>query len=149
MSLLYNKFKASLLNAGVVLLTDTIKVALVTASYTADPDHTFFNSGAGAANPSANEVSGTGYTAPGSRKTLASKTVSQNDTSDRGEFDAADVSWTAVNGFTAAAAIVYKDTGNDATSPLIAHINTGGFPKTVNGSDLLIQWAASGIITLT
>lgn len=58
-----------------------------------------------------------------------------------GVADAADVTFSAVSGSQVVAMVIYKDTGNAATSPLIAFIDTAtGFPLTPNGSDIEVQW---------
>jgi hypothetical protein len=46
--------------------------------------------------------------------------------------------------------IVYKDTGVDATSQLLAFYDTGtGFPIPTSGGDVQIQWdAVNGLFTL-
>lgn len=68
---------------------------------------------------------------------LASKTVTG------GVFDAADITVTGVSGATVESVNVYKDTGTDTTSPLVAYFDTGtGFPFTPNGGDVTIQWDA-------
>lgn len=122
---LYTKYKESMLslNPSVDLDTDTIKAALVTASYTANLSTDQYWSSA-----SANVV--------GTPGTLASKTITS------GVFDAADVTFTAVAAGTAASQIViFKDTGSAATSPLIARIDTAtGLPVTPNGGDITITW---------
>ena len=41
--------------------------------------------------------------------------------------------------------MIYKDTGNAATSPLIAYIDLTT-PVTPNGGDINITWNASGIL---
>lgn len=81
-SILYNSAKTALLNGGIDLLSDTLKVALVTASYVPDVDtHQYYDD-------VTDEISGTGYTAGG--KTLTGKTITQDDANDRARFDAAD-----------------------------------------------------------
>jgi len=71
-----------------------------------------------------------------SQQTLASKTVTL------GVFDAADITFTAVTaGSTVKAVVLYKDTGVNSTSPLIAYIDTiTGFPLATNGGDISIVW---------
>lgn len=122
---------------------DTIQVMLVTSSYTPNADHDFIDLGGSDAVSA--ELSGSGY----SRKTLASKSISEDDTNDRAEFDAADVTWSSIDAGTAAAAVVFKSTGVDTTSVIIAYIDTGGFPITTNGGDLTVTWNAEGIIQLS
>ena len=152
MSLVFNRAKKELLDGTIDLVSDTIKVMLVTSSYTANADDDFVDNG-GANDPIDHELSGTGYVAgfAGSgRKTLAAKAFSVDDPNDRGEFDdTADITWTAINAGTAAGAIVYKHITADTSSVMIAYINTGGFPIVTNGGDLTIQWNAEGILQLT
>lgn len=115
-SLVYNSAKKKLMDGSIDLDSDTIKIALVTSSYTPDQDaHDFFDD-------VTNEVSATGYTAGGA--TLASKTVTQDNTNNRGVFDATDPSWTTST-ITARGAVVYKSTGTAGTSALICYIDFG------------------------
>ena len=135
----YNSAKTDLLNANVDYASDTIKVALVTSSYSPDVDsHEFFDD-------ITNEVSGTGYTAGGA--TLASKSVSQDDTDNEGVFDAADVTWSSST-ITARGAVLYKSTGTPATSNLICYIDFGE-NKSSSAGDFTIQWNDEGIINIT
>ena len=54
-----------------------------------------------------------------------------------GAADAADCTFTSVSGATINAIGIYKDTGTEATSPLIAYIDTAtGLPITPNGGDI-------------
>jgi inactivated superfamily I helicase len=44
-------------------------------------------------------------------------------------------------GDTAEAVVIWKDTGNPATSPLIAYIDTiTGWPIATSGGDIVAQW---------
>lgn len=134
-SAVYNILKDSLWRGSYVVLTDTIKVALVTSAYTVNIDsHMAFTD-------ITNEVTGTGYTAGGA--TLASKTVTQDNTNDRGVFDAADITW-ASSTITARGAVIYDTTA----SKLLAYIDFGA-DKTSSASDFTIQWHANGIIYLS
>lgn len=144
-SFVYNTAKRKLLDGTLDLTNDVIRAMLVTSGYTANADHDFVSD----LTPGSNELSGTGY----ARITLSSKAFSTDDANDRGEFDAADLTWNAINAGTAAALIIYKQTGGSDATPadddLIAHIDTGGFPITTNGGDLTIQVNAEGLIHLT
>ena len=138
-NVVYNNFKKNIMNGSIDLDTDTIKVALVTSSYTPDQDaDEFFDD-------VTNEVSGTGYTAGGA--TLASAAVTEDTTNDLGKFDAADVTWSSST-ITARGAVIYKSTGTASTSPLIAYIDFGA-DKSSSAGDFTIQWSSSGILTLT
>ena len=58
-----------------------------------------------------------------------------------GAADANDVTFSSVVGASVESIILYKDTGSDATSPLIAYIDTAtGLPITPNGGDIIVTW---------
>ncbi len=141
----YNKGKHQVLSGTINLTSDTIKVLLVTSSYSFNPDHNF------ASDVSSNEISVTNYTggfAGAGRKTLASKSITEDDTNDLAYFDAADVTWTALgSGATIGGAILLKEVTNDGASPLIAFMDLTD--TATNGGDITIAWNASGILTLT
>ena len=131
----YNAAKQKLMDGSIDLDTNTIKVALVTSSYTPNIDtHEDFAD-------VTNEVSGTGYTAGGA--TLSSKTVTKDTTNDRGVFDAADVTWSTSN-ITARAAVVYKSTGTPADSWLLCYVDFGS-DKVSTAGDFKITWDSDGI----
>lgn len=135
----YNSAKRDLMNGSIDLDTDTIHVALVTSSYTADIDaHAKFSD-------ITNEVSGTGYTAGGAA--LTSKTVASDNTNNRGVFDAADLSWSSAT-ITARGAVVYKKRGGAASADeLICYVDFGA-DKTSTAGTFTIQWHADGILYL-
>jgi len=119
-------------------LTDTIKCALLTSSYTpVQATHEWWS------DVSANDVSGTGYTGGG--QALVSKTVSASSLVTT--MDAADPSWTSST-ITARYAVFYKDTGSGATSPLIAYADFGGNISSTNGT-FTVLLNASGLATIT
>ena len=122
---LYAKFKESLLsqNPSVDLDTDTIKVALVSSTYTPNT----------ASNQYYSSVSGV----IGTPATLSGKSVTD------GVFDASDVTFTSVTSTaTVTQLVLYKDTGTASNSPLIALIDsaTSGLPVTPNGGDITVSW---------
>lgn len=121
------------------LVNDTVKVALVDSGYTPDLDaHDFFND-------VTNEEGGTGYTAGGA--TLGSPTWAVVGASNVVKFDGADTSWTTAS-IVCRGAVLYKSTGDAATSPLIAYVDFGS-DKTADGGTFLITWNASGIFTIS
>jgi hypothetical protein len=76
---------------------------------------------------------------------LTSKTVG---TVAAGVFDADNVTFSAVTGNSVESVNLLKDTGNSATSDLIAYFDTAtGLPVTPNGGDITVTWAAGGIFT--
>lgn len=128
-SALYPIGKKAILDASINLDTDTIKAALIdTGTYTYSAAHDFLN-----------DVSGV----VGTAQTIA------NTTTTSGTFDGDNVTYTAVTGNSVEAIIIYKDTGNSATSNLIAYIDSGtGLPVTPNGGDITVAWNASGIFSI-
>lgn len=123
--------------------SNNLKIALCTSasgwSPTASTDDFFDDC-------TANEVSGSGYTAGGNA------VEGQNVAETGGTFtvDATDPSaWAQdASGFNDAKfAILYKDSGSTATSPLIAYHTFSTVKGNVSGS-LTVQFDASGIFTL-
>lgn len=131
----YNLFKQKLLSGSNLVDwdADTIKVALLTSSYTVNYDtHDFYDD-------LTNELTTTGgYTAGGA--SLATKTTGIDTGSDFGYGDADDLTWTALTA-TFRYAAVYKSTGTAGTSPLMWLIDfgTNQSPAAV---DFVLQWAA-------
>lgn len=141
----FNRGKYLVLSGGINLLTDTIKAVIVTPSYTFSADHNFIS------DVSSNELSVTGYTggfAGSGRKTLANKSVTEDDSSDLAYFDADDLLWTSLStGGTVGGLALVREVTNDSASPLIAFFDLVDTPT--NGGDIGISWNASGILRLT
>src|ERR1044071_7394752 len=137
-SVIFNSFKKKIMDGSIDLDTDTIKVALVTSSYTPDQDaHDFFDD-------VTNEVVGTGYTAGGA--SLANKAVTADNTDNEGVFDADDTTW-STSTITARGAVIYKSTGTASTSALICYIDFGA-DKSSSAGNFTIAWDAEGILNL-
>ena len=143
-SVVYNSFKGrllgddSIISTAINLKTDTIKIALLTSSYTPNADHDFFN------DVSAYEVSASGsYSAGGATLTA---TISTDNTDDEGVFDATDVSFTTAS-ISARYAVVYKSTGVASTSPLICLIDLGSTYTSTAGT-FTLPFNSEGIINL-
>lgn len=121
--------------------TDTIKVALVTSSYTPNQDTDNFANLAGF---TANELSGGGY----ARQTLGTKTLTFDAASNTVRFKAADTVFGAAFTGTFRYAVVLKDTGTASTSPLIAYVNFGS-DQSVSAGTFTINWdTTDGIIRI-
>lgn len=138
----FHKFLENQFNGTSVIdfNTDTIKVMLVTSAYTPSAStHDFIN------DASANQVTGTNYTAGGATISAPSVTLNAGTVT----VDGGDVTWTqSAGGFSNARyAIIYKDTGSTATSPVVGYIDFTSDKGNVNG-DLTVQWNASGIFTV-
>ena len=119
-----------------------IKAAIVTASYTPDQNlHDFWN------DVSANEVSGTNYTAGGNVMSSGTVTV---DGSGNVTVDIADpATWTQdAAGFNdGRRVVIYHDTGTSSTSRLIAYTaDFGSAQGNVNG-DFTVTVNAAGLFT--
>jgi hypothetical protein len=139
-SKLYGQFLVKALNKEVDFDSDTIKVALLSSSYTPDQDaHDYFN------DVSSTEVTGTGYTTGGA--TLASKTVTYDSANNVIVLDAADVTWSSST-ITARYAVVYDATGTSSTSALIGYVDFGSDQSSTNGN-FTITWDSTGIVRLT
>lgn len=107
------------------LLTDFIKVLFYSGSF--QPTHEFVSDLTGAS------IIARSGTLTGT--TLAS-----------GVFDANDITVTAVTGSAFTHVILYKDTGVDATSPLIAIYDIASF--TPSGGDVNVLFNASGLFSI-
>ena len=140
-SKLYGQFLAKALNKEVDWDSDTIKVALVSSSYTPNQDtHTYWS------DVVSNEVTGTGYTTGGA--TLASKTVTYDASGNVIILDAADTTW-ATSTITARYAVVYDDSGSsNATKALIGYVDFGSDQSSTNGN-FTITWDGTGIVRIT
>ena len=140
-SKLYGNFLAKALNKEVDFDSDTIKVGLVSSSYTPNQDtHDYWD------DVVSYEVTGTGYTTGGS--TLASKTVSYDSANNVIVLDAADVTWSSST-ITARYAVVYDDSGaTNAAKALIGYVDFGSDQSSTNGN-FTITWDSTGIVRIT
>lgn len=132
-SLIYNKALEFVAKGSIDFDTDTFYAMLVTSSYTPDKDAHDFR------NDVTNEVSGTGYTADG-KPTAA--VVTLDTANDRVNVTFGDVTWTAVSGFTAAAAVIYKHRGGASSADeLVAYAEfTSGVTPT--GGDFTLHFTS-------
>ncbi|CAB4191278.1 hypothetical protein UFOVP1212_18 [uncultured Caudovirales phage] len=140
-SKLYGNFLAKSLNKEVDWDSDTIKVALLSSSYTPNQDtHDYFD------DVSTYEVTGTGYTTGGS--TLTSKTLTYDGTNNVIILDAADTTWSSST-ITARYAVVYDDSGATAgAKALIGYVDFGSDQSSTNGN-FTITWDSTGIVRIT
>lgn len=123
---LYDKGRQAFLEASIAWLTDNIKAVLVRTGvghYVADLASDQYLSAIAA----------------GDRVATSSNFANKSSTS--GVADADDLTFSAVSGAACGALVIYKDTGNAATSPLIAYIDTDtGLPVTPGGGDIIQVW---------
>ena len=121
---LYDYCRQRFLESQINWMTDTVKVILVsTSAYTPQTAvHQYL-----ADIPVSARIAGP--------VTLTAKATTG------GAADAADCTFTSVSGATINAIVIYKDTGTEATSPLIAYIDTAtGLPIAPNGGDIIVTW---------
>lgn len=133
------------LDGTIDLDTDTIKLMLVTASYTPDKDDLVVDAG-GANDPIDHEIAVSGYTGGwgGSGRKTVTVTISANLTDDRVDIAISDQTWTALGaGATIAGAILIKEGGaNDTTSRLLAYFDVTD--TATNGGDITLDFNAIG-----
>lgn len=136
---IYNAFKKNIMNGGIDLDTNTMKVALVTSSYT--PNQDTHEDMADVTNEVAN---GNGYTTGGAE--ITNKAVTADNTDNEGVFDGDDVTWTSST-ITARGAVIYKSTGVAANDLLVCYLDFGS-DQSSSAGDFTIQWNAEGIVNL-
>lgn len=117
----YPKGAEKMLSAAINYTSDTIKAALLPSTYTYSTAHEF--------------VSDLG-TRIGTDQALANKSIAG------GVLDADDLNFGALApGNTVKALVVYKDTGNASTSPVLFYYDVvAGFPFATNGGVLTVPW---------
>jgi hypothetical protein len=121
---LYDESRRLFLEAGINWMTDDIKAVLVDAgSYT--PNFVSHQHLA--------DIGQSARVTPGVLLTGKATTG--------GAADANDVTFSAVSGPSIEAIVLYRDSGSDATSTLIAWLDTAtGLPITPNGGDIIVTW---------
>lgn len=121
---LFDKARQRYLEGQFNWLSDTVKCYLVsTTAYTVNASTHEFISDISSSARIAGPV------------TLTAKTTTN------GAADAADCTFPAVSGGAIGAIVIYVDSGSEATSPLIAYLDTAtGLPITPNGGDIIITW---------
>ncbi len=142
----YTHAKHLFLTGALNLSSADVRVALVMTNTTADTEKDVSTI---SAFTTLDEYDGANYTSGGAA--LAGESVAQDDANDRSEFDATDLTFSAlgVGARQCQGAIVYAFVTNFGASIPIAWIDTGGFPFTGNGSNVTIQWNAEGIVQAT
>lgn len=142
----YNRAMRDIFKGDLDFDVDVLHVLLLESATDLDPDDA--DVATVLARAGTTEATHTGY----SRQTPASPTVSQDDTNDQAEVDAADITFSSIandGGGTLKGMLVFKFVTNDAGSTPIAFIDTGGFPITPSGIDITCAWDADGIFQLT
>lgn len=127
---------------------NTIRVALMLSTYVFQQDtHQWW------IDVNTSEVVGggsTGYVALGTA--LGTKSINYDAATNANQFRAAASVWTTGAGgtLTAQFAVVYKDTGVSATSPLLSYVDFVTLQTATNGGTFTITWdATAGVWTAT
>ena len=125
-NVLYDKGRQGFLDGSIDWDTDDIRAILIdTADYTVNL----------ATDDNLDDI-------PGAARVAVSAALSGKTVVD-GVADAADVTFSAVTGDQCEALVLYKHTGTESTSRLIAYIDSAtGLPVTPNGGDIQILWSA-------
>ena len=142
-SQVYNEFKRASAAGEIDLNADDIRIALLMTNTTADTENdgkTFISDFT-----TLDEFDGSGYV----RKALANEAVNLDDPNDRAEFDADDVTFTALGAGTRSVqgVLLYKEGASDAARRIIAWLEFATV-KTPDGSDFTVAWNAQGILQL-
>lgn len=152
-SFITNLAKAKFADGTIDWDASTIKVTLVDSTFNGTEDSDYLSDTNIASGPS--ELGGTNYTrgyAGTIRKTITTPYATQDDTNNRANIGADNITWTAIQDGTAAGVLVFKNgTSDDTDAILIAHIDIT--PVVTNGGDLTIKWdnqsSAGDILRLT
>lgn len=135
-STIANKLKYLLATKVIDFANDSFKIILMQSGFTFNKDTHH-----GYADVSASELStANGYTA--NTKTLASVSVTEDDTDDRTEVTWANVTWTASSGAIGPSpgAIIFDDTVSTPTAdPIVGYIDFGGDQTQADGGTATIS----------
>lgn len=126
----FNRHKRDWLQADADFLVDTYRALLVRGSVTIDADDNFVSDFL-AVNTELTDVS---Y----ARQTLGTKTVTQNDTDDRGDADCANIDFGSLDNETPTAMLIYRFVTVDADSPCMAVYDTN-FGSASNGAGYVVE----------
>jgi len=120
---LYPKAKEAFLNGSINMIANTITIALVdTGVYTYSTSHQYRS-----------DISNTA---------VISSTALTNKSIANGVFDADDALFSSVTGANCEALIIFSDNGVQATSRLIAYIDSAtGLPILPNGGDITVAFS--------
>lgn len=143
-SVVYNELKRMLFAAELDLDSDDIRVALVMTNTTVDSEND------GIVNlddfTTLDECDGANYV----RKALTSETITKDDSNDQAEFDADDVTWSALGAGTRSVQgmLVYKYVDGTAANDIALFYLEFAAVKTPDGSDFTVNFATDGLLAL-
>ena len=127
----YEKARNAFLTGQLDWVTDDMTVALIVDTYTPDEvNHEFLSD------------------LP-TDAIVASQIATNRQTDGQGTALADDTVFTAVTGDTIGGLVIYKDTGTDSSSRLVAFVfNHPALPISPNGEDIAIEWDDAGIFQI-
>ncbi len=136
---IFNTAKQDFLNKAFNIINERVMIALLKESHNTDMEAQQFW-----ADVMADECSGIGYSSGG--KPLEGMKITADDKNNRGVLDAEDVQWENST-ITARYIVIYRDTGDPASSPIIS-INDIGSEQSSTANTFALQWDGSGILNL-
>ena len=144
MSFAYTPAKYKFARGEIAWHTSDIRVLLVMSNTTADTEQ---DAATISAFTTLDEYDGANIV----RKALAGEVVNEDDPNNRAELTADAVTWTALGAGTrqGVGMVVYKFGTDDTDSVPILYIDTGGFPFTGNGGNVVFTPNAEGIAQFT
>lgn len=125
-------------------LSNTYRLTLVTSSYVFSAGHLYASAFSG---QELSSLSFTGGFGGLMRRALSAAFISYNTTSHHLEFGANAVIWSGISAGSAGAAILLRESGTDAVSPLIAYYPLTNI--TTVGADLTLSAPASGFLVVS
>lgn len=135
------------LDGTIALGTTSLKIMLVSSTYSFDPDTDTLDDGT-SGDPNSKELVATNYTGGygGAGRKSTTVTLQTNDTSNRVDIALSNVTWTALGGATndtiGGVILVYETGGSDSTSIPIAFFDLTDTPT--NGSDITLSMTSLG-----
>ena len=139
---MYNKGMEEIAKALTDLDGSDMRVLLVQSTYTFDKDHLWVDDGT-SNDPASHEVSVSGY----ARQALANESVNRDDANDEVVFTADSPTFASLAaGQVISGMVVYRNSGADGTSPLVAFISLPNIAT--NGGDLPIVLSSAGLIRM-
>lgn len=137
----FNKGLYNIVAGNIHWLTDTFKVALLPSTYTPNIDSQHFFS-----DISSSECPATGNYVDGGA-TVANKTLTEDDSNDKVVADCDDPAWVALTQADIRFAVLYKDTGDPATSILLMAWDFGA-TQAPAGVDFSLPVPVAGLFTV-
>lgn len=145
-SFVYDNAKEQILLGAIDFSSDDIRIALLMTNTTADTEKDKATVGDFT---TVDDFDGSGYTAGGAA--LVGEAVAEDNPNNRAEFDANNLTFSSLGAGTRdiQGHLIYKFVTNFNSSLPIAWVDTGGYPVTANGGDIVINHNAEGILQAT